>query len=161
MFAINRINCSIIILCFEWKIGKFENVQIFKHYRILIMACKKDRNHFHLKRIENYCRTKTFPKRLAEKGRKQILHEPQSDFPLKMDNYITKIADLSLQIRIVKSTSFMISMKGQVILVTQKQRQLLLGKPQHTKSLPHASMLRTTYKNVIVVKDKVVCHHKK
>ena len=37
-----------------------------------------------------------------------------------MDNYITKRAQLSLQIRIVKSTSFMISTKDQAILVTQK-----------------------------------------
>ena len=32
------------------------------------MASKKERNHYDLKEIENYCRTKTFPKRLAGKG---------------------------------------------------------------------------------------------
>ena len=39
-----------------------------------------------------------------------------------MDNYITKRAELPLQIRIVKSTSFMISTKGQAILVTHLGR---------------------------------------
>ena len=34
------------------------------------MASKKERNHYDLKEIENYCRAKTFPKRLAEKGEK-------------------------------------------------------------------------------------------
>ena len=48
----NRINYSIIILCFEWKICKFENVRIFKH-KILIMSRKKERNHYDLKEIEN------------------------------------------------------------------------------------------------------------
>ena len=59
-----------------------------------------------------------------EKGKKQILDELQSDFPLKIDNYITKRAGLSLQIKIVKSTSLIISTKGQAILGTQKQCQL-------------------------------------
>ena len=40
-----------MILCFEWKIGKFENVRIF-NYRILITECKKERNHYDLKEIE-------------------------------------------------------------------------------------------------------------
>ena len=32
------------------------------------MGSKKERNHDNLKEIENYCRTKIFPKRLAKKG---------------------------------------------------------------------------------------------
>ena len=40
------------VLCFEWKIGKFENVRIFKH-KILIMSSKKERNHYDLKEIKN------------------------------------------------------------------------------------------------------------
>ena len=36
-----------------------------------------------------------------------------------------------MQIRIVKSKLFMISKKGQAILITQKQRQIILGEPQH------------------------------
>ena len=56
-----------------------------------------------------------------EKGGKQILDEPESDFSYKIDNYITKRVDLSLQIRIVKSKSFIISTEGQAIPVTQKQ----------------------------------------
>ena len=35
------------------------------------MASKKERNHYDLIEIENYCRTKTFPKRLAGKGGKK------------------------------------------------------------------------------------------
>ena len=58
----------LVILCFEWKIGKFENVRIFIHYIILIKASKKERNHYDLKEIENYCVTKTFSKRLAKKN---------------------------------------------------------------------------------------------
>ena len=46
-------NYSIMILCLEWKIGKFENVRIFKHYRMLIIEGKKERNHYDLKEIEN------------------------------------------------------------------------------------------------------------
>ena len=38
--------------CFEWKIGKFENVRISKH-KILIMTSKKERNHYGLKEMEN------------------------------------------------------------------------------------------------------------
>ena len=82
------------------------------------MASKKERNHYDLKEKENYCRTKTFSNRLARKGEKQTLEESQSYFPLKMDNYMTRRADLSLQIRTVKSTSFTIPTKGQAILVT-------------------------------------------
>ena len=59
----------------------------------------------------------------------------------------------------------MIFAKGQPILVTEKQCQHTLGKPQHKKKFLHVSfdmgfttMLRTSYKNVIVVKDKVVYH---
>ena len=48
----NRINYSIITLCFEWTICKFGNVRIFKH-KILIMSRKKERNHYDLKEIEN------------------------------------------------------------------------------------------------------------
>ena len=50
--TISRINYN-IMLCFEWKIGKFENVRIFKHYdHVLIKASKKKRNHCDLKEIE-------------------------------------------------------------------------------------------------------------
>ena len=89
------------------------------------MASKKQRNHYDLKENENYCRAKTFQRDRLEKGEKQILAEPQNYFPFKADNYIPKRADLSLQISNVKSTSFMISTKGQAILVTQKQCQVI------------------------------------
>ena len=99
------------MLCFERKLvdsKMFEPLNII----ILIMASEKEGNNYDLKEIENYCREKTCPKRPV--------------------NYITKRADLPLQIRIVKLTSFMISTNGQAILVTQKQCQLILGEPQHT-----------------------------
>ena len=52
MIGVNRINYSTILLCSEWKIGKFKNVRIFKHYKTLIMSSKKERNHYDLKEIE-------------------------------------------------------------------------------------------------------------
>ena len=70
------------------------------------------------KKLKINLEQKPFQRDWLENGKKQILDKPQSDFPLKMDNYITKGADLSFQIRITKSTSFMISAKGQAILVT-------------------------------------------
>ena len=36
----------------------------------MLMANKKERNHYDLKEIENYCKTKTFPNGLAGKGGK-------------------------------------------------------------------------------------------
>ena len=47
------------------------------------MASKKERNHYDLKEIENYCRTKTFPKKLAGKGEKQILVKTAEQFSIK------------------------------------------------------------------------------
>ena len=130
------------------------------------MARKKDRNHYDLKEIENYCRTKTFPKRLPRKGEQPILADRKAIFHYDWTIILyTKRAHLPLQLRIVKSTSFIISTKEQSILVTQKQCQLILGELQHTRKQLHVSfdlgfktMLPTTCKNVIVVKDKVVCH---
>ena len=65
------------------------------------------------KKLKITVEQKPFQRDWPEKGKKQILDELQSDLPLKMDNYITKRAELSLQIRIVKSTPFMISTKGE------------------------------------------------
>ena len=79
------------------------------------MANKKERNQYDFFQID-----------WLEKGEKQILDKPPSDFPLKMDIYVTEKADLSFQIRNIKSTSFMVSTKCQAILVTQKQCQLIL-----------------------------------
>ena len=42
-----------MILRLELKIGKFENVRIFKHYLILIMSSKKERIQFDVKETEN------------------------------------------------------------------------------------------------------------
>ena len=53
IIAINRINYNIIILRFEYKIDKFENVRIFKRYKMLIMSSQKERNHHDLKEMEN------------------------------------------------------------------------------------------------------------
>ena len=99
-------NCSIIILRFEWKIGKFENVRTSKHYRILIMASKKERNDFDLKEIENYYRTKTFPKRLAEKEEKANFRQTAKRFSIKngqlhFKDSILVIADKDRQVGII------------------------------------------------------------
>ena len=73
------------------------------------MASKKERNHYDLKEIDNYCRTKSIPERPAGKGKKQILDKPQCNFPLKIDNYITRRPELPLQVKVVKSALFMTS----------------------------------------------------
>ena len=68
------------------------------------MASKKERSHYDLKEIENYCRTKTFPKRLAGKREKQILDKLQSDSLLKIDSYKESrlvIADKHRQVDII------------------------------------------------------------
>ena len=83
------------------------------------MKSKKERYHYDLKEIKITVE-KPFQRNWLEKRKKQILDELRSDFPLKMDNYITKRAKLSLQIKIVKSTPLMISTKRQAILVIQK-----------------------------------------
>ena len=41
------------ILCFEWRIVKSGNVRIFKHYKILAMLSKEERNRYDLKGMEN------------------------------------------------------------------------------------------------------------
>ena len=46
----------------------FSLVTMFIHYKILIMASKKERNYYDLKEIESYCISKTFSKRLARKN---------------------------------------------------------------------------------------------
>ena len=65
------------------------------------MASKKERNHYDLKEIENTVEQKYFQRDWLKKRKNQILDEPQSDFPLNMDNYITKRTDLSWQRMIV------------------------------------------------------------
>ena len=46
------------MLCFEWKMNKFENVRIFKHFKILIMSSKKEENYYDLKEMDNAKSTK-------------------------------------------------------------------------------------------------------
>ena len=99
------INYSIIILRFEWKIGKFEYTQTFKHYKILIMASKKERKH-DLKDIKNYCRTKIFPKRMAGKGIKANFRWTAKCFSIKNGQLYYKesrrvIADKDRQVDII------------------------------------------------------------
>ena len=126
------INCSINILSFEWKICKFENIPVFKHYKIIIKYwswwARKRETTMIWKKLKITVE-QSFQRDWLENGKWQILDKPQSDFPLKIANYITKRAEFSLQIRIVKSTLFMIPAKNQAILVTQKQCQFILGEP--------------------------------
>ena len=119
----------------------------------MITASKKDKNRYDLKKkLKITVEQKLFQRGWLEMGKKQILGESQSNFPLKMHSYITKRAELSLQIRIVKLISFMISTKGQAVLV-----KLL----QVSFNIEFTTILQTTYKYVILVKDKVICHLKK
>ena len=48
------------------------------------------------KKLEITVEQKPFRRDFLKKGEKQVLDELQSNFPLKMDNYITKRADVSL-----------------------------------------------------------------
>ena len=97
------------------------------------MARKKERNHYDLKEIENYCRAKPFLRDCLEKGNNQILADRKAIFHYDWTIILyAKKAHLPLQLRIVKSTSFMISTKEQSILVTQNQCQLILEELQHT-----------------------------
>ena len=68
------------------------------------------------KKLKITVEQKPFQRDRLEK--EKILDELQIDFSLKMDNYMAKRVDLSLQLRIVNPTSFLISTKGQAILVT-------------------------------------------
>ena len=47
------------------------------------MASKKERNHYDLKEIESYCRTNTFPNRLAGKGEKANFRRTAKRFSIK------------------------------------------------------------------------------
>ena len=66
------------------------------------MVSKKEKNHYDLKETGNHFRTKIFLKRLV--GKREKANFRRTAKSIKMDNYITKKTDLSLQIRIVKST---------------------------------------------------------
>ena len=104
--AVNKISYSIIILYFEWKIVKFQNVWIFQHYKIRIMASKKEGNHYALKEIETYCRTKTFPKRPGGKGSKINFRWTAKRFSIKNGQLYYKesrlvIADKDRQANII------------------------------------------------------------
>ena len=57
-FPIMRIRSFVVYALFESKTSKLENVRIFKHYKILIIESKKERNHYDLKEIEIYKKCK-------------------------------------------------------------------------------------------------------
>ena len=70
------------------------------------MASKKERNHYDLKEIENYCRTKTFPKRLAGKGEKANFRRTAKQCSIKNGQLYYKksrlvIADKDRQVDII------------------------------------------------------------
>ena len=70
------------------------------------MASKKERNDFDLKEIENYYRTKTFPKRLAEKEEKANFRQTAKRFSIKNGQLYYKdsilvIADKDRQVDII------------------------------------------------------------
>ena len=118
------------------------------------MVSKKERNHYDLIKIENYFRT-TLSKRLA--GKQQIVDELQSESPFKMDNHITEsgivIADKDRQVDIIHDIH-----EGSGDTSHSKAMSAYLGRTPTQEKMGFTTMLRTTYKNVIVVKDKVVCH---
>ena len=69
----------------------------------MIMASKKERNHYDLNGIKNYCRTKTFPKRLAAKGEKANLRQTAKRFFVKNEQLYHKESRPVIADRIVKS----------------------------------------------------------
>ena len=103
--------------------GKFVNSKTFQSLNIIKSLWNTDHGE------QETEKPLWFERDWLENGKWQILDKPQSDFPLKIANYITKRPEFSLQIRIVKSALFMIPAKNQAILVTQKQCQFILGEP--------------------------------
>ena len=126
------------------------------------MASKKERNHYDLKEIENYCRTKTFPKRLAGKGEKANFRRTAKQCSIKNGQLYYKesrliIADKDRQVDIIHDIP-----EGSGDTSHSKAMSAHLGR---TITLLHVSfgmgfiaMFQTTYRNVIVLKDKLVCH---
>ena len=115
------------------------------------MVSKKKSNHYDLKEIENYCRT-TFPKRLAGKAQKANFRRTAKRFSVKNGQLHYKesrivIADIDHQVDIIHDIY-----KGSGDTSHSKAMSAHLGRTQTYE------MLQTTYKNVIIVKDKVVCH---
>ena len=130
------------------------------------MASKKERNHFDLKEIENYCRTKTFPKRLAGKEEKANFRQTAKRFSIKNGQLYYKdsilvIADKDRQVGIIYGLGH-----GSGDTSYSKAMSSHLGKsPNIRKKLLHVSFgmgfttrLQTAYKNVINVKDEKVFH---
>ena len=70
------------------------------------MASKKERNHYDLKEIQNYCTTKTFPKRLTRRGEKANFRQTTKRFSIKNGQLYYKesrlvIADKDRQVDII------------------------------------------------------------
>ena len=85
------------------------------------------------KKLKITVEQKPFLRDCLEKGNNQILADRKAIFHYDWTIILyAKRAHLPLQLRIVKSTSFMISTKEQSILVTQNQCQLILEELQHT-----------------------------
>ena len=118
-----------------------------------------------MKEIENYCRTKTFPKRLAGKGGKANFWQTAKRLSIKNGQLYYKesrlvIEDKDRQVAIIRDIH-----EGSGNTSHSKTMSAYLGEPQHTKKFLHISfglgfttILQSTYKNLIVVKDKVVFH---
>ena len=73
------------------------------------MVSKKQSNHYDLKEIENYRRTKTIPKGLAVKGKKTNFRQTAKRFSIKNRQLHYKESRIVIADKVVKSTSFMTS----------------------------------------------------
>ena len=111
------------------------------------MASKKEKNYYDLREIENYCRTKTFTKSLGGKWEKANFRQTAKRFSVKNGQLYYK--------------------EGRLVIIQTSHSKAVSAHFERTpiKKLLHVSfsmgfttMLETTYKNVIVVKHKVVCH---
>ena len=148
---------------------KFVNSKTFLSLNIIKSLWNTDhgeqeRNHYDLKETEDYCRT-IFPKRLAWKWEMANFRQTAKRFSFKNSQLHYKetrilIADKDRQISIIHDTR-----KESGDTSHSKAMSVHLGRTPDSKKLLHVSfdmgfttMFHTTYKNVIVVKDTVICH---
>ena len=93
------------------------------------MATK--RNHYDLKEIEEFLRTKTYPKRVPGKGEKYNFRRTSKRFSM---DFTRRKVDLLFRTRIDNEILYITFTKGRVIPLILKQCQRILGETRHTKT---------------------------
>ena len=130
---------------------------------IMDMATK--RNHYDLKEIEEFLRTKTYPKgESQEKESTPILEEHQKDSVWKMASYFKRRkVDLLFRIRIDNEILYTTFTKGQVIPLILKQCHRILGETRRTEKIlldffgtEYTMTLQITFKSAMDAKHREV-----